>query len=199
MRSIVARPVTAGKLACEQLYLAYTTNGRMEFVMKRINNVLGKTALNAIAFSVCFHAANAQAFEVSQQPLMLVESVAPNLIFTLDDSMSMQHSHVPDGLSDPHSRRAKSSTYNALYYNPAVTYTRPKQANGTEFSTSFTSAYDNGFTGGKTVNLSNSYRVSWAASYLSRTQPTQSENPAADYEFTVSLINVSSTDHTTES
>lgn len=164
--------------------------------MKRINNVLGKTALNAIAFSVCFHAANAQAFEVSQQPLMLVESVAPNLIFTLDDSMSMQHSHVPDGLSDPHSRRAKSSTYNALYYNPAVTYTRPKQANGTEFSTSFTSAYVNGFTGGTTVNLSNNYRVSWAASYVG---PTQSENPAADYQFTVSLINGSSTNHTTES
>src|SRR5690554_4781790 len=148
--------------------------------MNKIANVLGKTSFSALAFFICFQGATAQAVEVSQQPLMLVESVAPNLIFTLDDSLSMQHSYVPDGLSDPHSRRAKSSTYNALYYNPAVTYTRPKQANGSEFTTSFTSAYVNGFSGGTTVNLADSYRVSWAG-YGS---PSQAQNPSAEYRIT---------------
>src|SRR5690606_26598241 len=85
---------------------------------------------------------------------------------------------------------------NALYYNPAVTYTRPKQANGTEFSTSFTSAYVNGFTGGTTVHLSHNYLVSWAASYI---RPRQPQARAAGYQLTESLMHGSSTKHTTES
>lgn len=41
----------------------------------------------------------ATALNVSQQPLFLTQGVAPNLLFTLDDSGSMAWAYVPDGIS----------------------------------------------------------------------------------------------------
>ncbi|QIB49637.1 pilus assembly protein [Pseudomonas sp. OIL-1] len=122
------------------------------------------------------HASN---LDISQSPLMLVDSVAPNLIFTLDDSGSMEFAYAPDGLSDKNfkvngvtvcpdnsqgcrgTRRAKSSDFNPLYYNPDVNYIVPKKADGSSYSTSFTSAPWNGFTGADKINLSTSYMPVW--------------------------------------
>src|SRR5690606_13350859 len=85
----------------------------------------------------------AAALNISNIPLILSETVPPNLILTLDDSGSMRASYVPDSIeSDRTSRRIKSSTYNSMYYNPEITYLIPVKfdSNGNEngaYSTSF--------------------------------------------------------------
>jgi len=124
--------------------------------------------LSSALFSVAaLTAANAQA-AVSQAPISLTVGVAPNLIFTLDDSGSMREAYTPEAIEDlAYSRRVKSSSFNTMYYNPQITYRIPKKydENGLEsgsYSTSFTNAYYNGFKpelGG--LDLRTAYRVSW--------------------------------------
>ena len=110
----------------------------------------------------------ADALNISNVPLILNETVAPNLILTLDDSGSMREAFAPESIENARvTRRVKSSHFNSMYYNPSISYVIPKKynSNGIEdgsYTTSFTNAYYNGFQpnlGG--INLADSYRVSW--------------------------------------
>lgn len=104
---------------------------------------------------------------VSQAPLSLTEGVAPNLIVTIDESTSMDSAYVPDGLGHTGERRFRANTFNAMAYNPAITYKIPPsfQRNGDEksLSTSFDSAYYNGFKpkSGEAKNLASDYSVAY--------------------------------------
>ncbi len=126
---------------------------------------------------------NATALNLSQVPLFLTEGVAPNIMVTIDNSGSMKWAFAPDTMNPSSgstyygytadqirtSRRAKSSTFNPLYYNPAVTYDPPYTVSysdgtvtSTPMSTSFTAAYVNGFKSARgSLNLSTGYMVSW--------------------------------------
>jgi type IV pilus assembly protein PilY1 len=113
--------------------------------------------------------ASSAPLNLADTPLYLSTPVIPNVIMTLDDSLSMSHAHVPDALG--HSaggnnilsqRRYKSNFYNALYYSPFVTYPIPTRSDGTTYSTSFTAAYVNGLDSSKgSINLSNNYSVTF--------------------------------------
>lgn len=124
--------------------------------------------------------AGASNLTISQQPLFLSTGVDPNIIVTLDNSNSMKWGFIPDSLGYSANnlratRRVKSSTFNPLYYNPAVTYAVPKKvtfgnggltvadypvSSGNGFD--FTKVYVNGFRpGAGTVDLSKDYRVAW--------------------------------------
>ncbi|MEB3735074.1 hypothetical protein ULF88_15520 [Halopseudomonas pachastrellae] len=96
----------------------------------KTHKTFSKTVLSCLAFSLYLHAGVANAnLDVSQQPLMLVDSVAPNLIFTIDDSGSMKRSHVPDTIADDNTmrtKRVKSAEFNPAYYDPDTTYIIPK-------------------------------------------------------------------------
>ncbi len=131
--------------------------------------------LSSALFSVAaLTAANAQA-AVSQAPISLTVGVAPNLIFTLDNSGSMRWAFVPDSAGRENSgngnlrntRRGKSHHANPMYYNPDIAYILPvktdQNGNATPYSTSFTAAHQNGFYPERndTVNLSDNYKVSW--------------------------------------
>lgn len=60
----------------------------------------------------------------------------------------------------PDTNQYKSSTFNPLAYNPSVTYTAPYTATGTQYTTSFTAAYVNGFdTSNGYINLSTGYEA----------------------------------------
>ncbi len=119
-------------------------------------------------------AAQAAALNLSQQPLFLTNSVGPNLFVTLDNSTSMQMAVVPDASNTDAirpTRRAKSAAFNSLYYNPAISYPAPYAVSysstggltRTRLSTSFTSAYVNGYRSSLgSVNLATDYRVSWS-------------------------------------
>lgn len=102
---------------------------------------------------------------ISDTPLFLTVSVPPNIVLTLDDSGSMRRAFVPENcLADTSdcdhldNRYEKSAYRNLIYYNPSVKYSAPKNAAGTFLTTTFTSAYRNGFdTAFGTRNLSNGY------------------------------------------
>lgn len=138
---------------------------------------------------------------ISQVPMMLVESVPPNLILTLDDSGSMIYAFSPDDISERRaSRRAKSAIFNTMYYNPAVTYRIPPKimadgavSTGT-YAVSFTSAPNNGFhpdlAASGVVDLSQDYKAAWSyrpgtdrgTDYgVSSSDSRLAENPAIDF------------------
>jgi len=108
---------------------------------------------------------------LADTPLFLGTPIAPNLVITLDDSLSMPAASVPDSINnDDATKRFKSSYYNALYYNPTVQYTPPPKYNGQTCTldatnpatcypnVSFTAVPINGFatTKGTTTSLSTS-------------------------------------------
>ena len=121
----------------------------------------------AIGLALPAHAA------ISQQPLSLTEGVSPNLLVTLDDSGSMIWAYAPDAIEDYKTRPAgRSNAFNAMYYNPDVTYEVPKQVSFsdgniivTDYPTpSFTKAFWNGFdlkTSWAEFDLSTEYKVQW--------------------------------------
>lgn len=137
---------------------------------------------------------------VSQSPLSLTVGVPPNMALTLDDSGSMRWAFAPDAINDIHAtRRAKSSDFNPLYFNPNITYDAPIVFNtsGTEqpLSTSYTAALLNGYKSSYgSINLSNNYKFTWsydllssqATSYgYSNTSNRLGENPSADFSASV--------------
>lgn len=111
-------------------------------------------------------AGNAQAVstDLATEPLANASSAAakPNVMFTLDDSGSMNWSFAPDTTYNfqDYDYGAVASQCNPIYYNPNVTYKPPVKADGSSYpDSSFTAAWKNGFdTSDGTVNLSNNFR-----------------------------------------
>ena len=79
-------------------------------------------------------------------------NVLPNLMFTLDDSGSMDSNYLPDWANDSVCKSTsgtynsacanqppyRSSDFNAIYYNPAIRYTPAMNADGTSKSSQTT-------------------------------------------------------------
>jgi len=90
-------------------------------------------------------------------------TVKPNMLLVLDNSGSMNWDHMPDDTSDGGSSvpfaygyyGIRSSQCNEVYYDPAITYLPPLNADKTSFANApFTAAWTNGFSiGAGTVNL----------------------------------------------
>ncbi|MFK4073950.1 pilus assembly protein [Ectopseudomonas khazarica] len=156
-----------------------------------------KTALSsALVTAILMAAQSTQAagLTIGQEPLFLTEGVAPNLLVTLDDSGSMNSAYAPDGISGRSTtRRFRSSDYNPMYYNPNTTYARPKDVtfnsrtgliSATEYTTSYTQAYINGFKPNLgSVNLSNGYFVTRSHTPNSSSQ-SLAEHPSSDFSRT---------------
>lgn len=155
---------------------------------------LGKSILSGVLCAGVLTAsmgsqANTQQ-EVSQVPLNLSEGVPPNIIVTIDDSTSMDRAYVPDGLGATGNRRFRANSFNAMYYNPAVTYKLPPsfKKDGSEkiLSTSFSNAYLNGFRpdSDERSNLNANYYVATSveirSSGTTRVMPTI-YNPVYDF------------------
>lgn len=126
----------------------------------------------------------ADQLELTDTPLFLTVTVPPNLVLTLDDSGSMSRAFTPDLCGNPDDicdsnpdsnldpRYVKSAYFNPIYYDPTKTYRPPLNVTGAELSTSFTSAYINGFkTSSGSVNLETNYRPS-AGLYLNANTTT---------------------------
>lgn len=124
-----------------------------------------KWAVKIGGLALCAAGSAHAAIGVSDGPLFLNVAVDPNIVVTLDDSGSMAWSYVPDALDDNalrEKKRMRSSTFNALYYNPLVRYLPAKNSVGVSYANStFTAAWINGLDATKgTVNLSNNYMAS---------------------------------------
>jgi type IV pilus assembly protein PilY1 len=99
-------------------------------------------ALLSFSFQLQAHAA-----DISNIPLATQASatVRANLMFIMDDSLSMDSEYVPDN-ADYSNLCFGSSQTNAIFYNPNVVYTPPLKADGTSFAdASFTAAKEDGY------------------------------------------------------
>ncbi|HSO44914.1 MAG TPA: hypothetical protein VLQ47_05275, partial [Rhodoferax sp.] len=158
------------------------------------------------------HAQAVDPIALPSAPLYLAGGVAPNLVVTLDDSGSMAWGFVPDSMGDNarvtsacgHSifsgydgsetkRYFLSGDYNAQYYNPSTTYLPPLKSDGTPYTTSYGSAYTNGFdTSSTTVNLASAYQPSFG--FQPKSNQCYARHPAldsgADKQFSSDTVNV---------
>ena len=110
--------------------------------------------------------AYAASLAISQVPLYLGGTVEPNIMFVLDDSGSMDWSFMPDEIYSYHNtKRAKSSYYNKIYYDPTATYLPPLDQDGVSLgNSSFTAAWKDGYSTSRatnTVDLRTSFRPTW--------------------------------------
>lgn len=101
---------------------------------------LSSSRLALLALLGAAGVASASNLNIGQQPLFLTTGVDPNIIVTLDNSNSMKWGFIPDSLGYSANnlratRRVKSSAFNAMYYNPAVTYAVPKKVTFSNGST----------------------------------------------------------------
>ncbi|MDP3699919.1 MAG: PilC/PilY family type IV pilus protein [Hylemonella sp.] len=119
--------------------------------------------------------AHAQVTDIATLPVFSstppTVEVKPNVMFILDDSGSMEWTHMPDQADDFAGRYGFASSHcNGIYYNPNTTYTPPVDAAGTSYPNQvFTAAAVDGYgliSG--TVDLS----VSFRAAVSSRVQKT---------------------------
>lgn len=170
-----------------------------------------RVAASALSFGLLIlgtQQAIATQLNISQKPLVLSDSVAPNVILTLDDSGSMSLAVVPDAMgnndAERQSRRLKSAHYNPMYYDPSITYRLPFKLNndGTlanpGYNTTFTSAYHNGFvTARGAIDLSNNY-IAFTSYNLAggrgntfghtSTNTRLAENPPIDFLYNANLV-----------
>ncbi|MBI5908278.1 MAG: hypothetical protein HY853_06845, partial [Burkholderiales bacterium] len=125
-------------------------------------------------------AAHAALTDLADNPLASSSStqVKANILFTLDDSGSMNWEFMPDRLgwiagsgyaTDNQNKVGfRNNQCNLVYYNPAITYVVPKTSTGGDVNggspTTFTAAYYDGFysydsTSSTATNLSTSFKA----------------------------------------
>src|SRR5262245_55968163 len=115
-------------------------------------------ALKALAAAVALASGLAYAAQTDLATVPLQTSVTntvrPNLLFTLDESGSMQSEYIPDYVNDSGFCRSgnpggspstnacdigdvpfSANAFNGIYYNPLITYTPPVKWDGTSFPT----------------------------------------------------------------
>jgi type IV pilus assembly protein PilY1 len=130
----------------------------------RANSLSLALATGLVTFLACMPAISGIA--ITDIPLQSSSPAPPNIMLILDDSGSMGSTFIapPDigGDSEPTTNAPDigQETYarNSIYYNPAVTYTRWKDATGADFpDVTYTTAWSSTtLASGGTINLSNS-------------------------------------------
>lgn len=107
--------------------------------------------------------AGAASLDLSRVPPSLNASVAPNILISLDDSGSMAWGHMPSPTQTSPGTNCNwyNPASNTMYFNPALDYSPPLRADGTQYPNArFVAAWVDGLnTGYGTVNLSTNYRV----------------------------------------
>ncbi|MCP5228670.1 PilC/PilY family type IV pilus protein [Accumulibacter sp.] len=124
-------------------------------------------SLSLITLLLLAGGAHAATTQLATSPLSGASSVdiAPNILFVLDDSASMDWDYLPDwaGLYSE-LYRSRNAAFNGIAYNPGVTYTPPKyfDVNGA-VDTSTYPAQTTGNTSGWTAVRNDGYRVQSAS------------------------------------
>src|SRR4030066_68550 len=93
--------------------------------IKKLSVTLGLSLL-----LLCLGQNNARALTLPDVPLSVFSTVEHNVLLTFDDSGSMTWGFLPDTISgNSATKRACSSAFNGMAYNPSVTYTPPPDRN----------------------------------------------------------------------
>jgi len=133
----------------------------MASTSRQLLHIIGGACVVVFALLRPIHAAQV---ELSDVPLYVLEGVGPNIILTMDDSGSMYWSFMPDGVFwQAATKRAKSSAYNRIYYDPSINYMPPVDQDGASLGdATFTAAWNDGFNKADcAINLSVNYRPTW--------------------------------------
>ncbi|MEJ2388842.1 MAG: hypothetical protein P8Y27_16515 [Chromatiaceae bacterium] len=113
------------------------------------------------------------AIDLADAPPFLLRGVPPNLVLTLDDAGDTGFGYLPDDLplaDQPDilvTRRAASSDFNPLYYDPQIRYAPANNRSGlpvqgSDGNATFTSAWrDVFFSDACRVNLATDYVAVW--------------------------------------
>jgi len=106
-----------------------------------------RLALFLAGACVSVTAAAQQQLSLFDVPPYISEAADPNLVITFDNSSSMYWGFAPDEVGANHAlMAAKSSHYNTLYYDPAVTYMPAYRADKSRYPRAdFTAALTNPF------------------------------------------------------
>ncbi len=132
--------------------------------------------------------------DLAQAPInfLLAAPVKPNIYFILDDSGSMQWSFLGDEVVAQQYQNAvgyRSSMCNKIYYNPAIRYPVPVNADGSEYPQQnfFAALYDGFQPGSISINLSNEF-MAW------RTDSTKPPVPSgtSDISYRIDCANAAS-------
>lgn len=127
------------------------------------------------------------AADIANNPLatQAAATVRANMMFIMDDSLSMASDYVPDNANYGNLCFGSSQT-NAIFYNPAVVYTPPLRADGTSFpNAAFNAAKDDGYSSSSgTTNLSNVNNLTTPSTQVRATSPTNSKFYYATYTAT---------------
>jgi len=162
---------------------------------------LTKSLLSTLGFMLYFSgtlSASAAALNVSQKPLILTETVPPNMLLTLDESGSMSWGYVPDSVESSVisgsyiTRLYAANAFNPMYYTPDTKYVIPpffdESGNEVQLSTQFTKAPINGFRPGDgTLDLSDYYRPTGKEYRMPSGSHNRLNGPADDFRVTKSL------------
>jgi type IV pilus assembly protein PilY1 len=122
---------------------------------------LAQRLLGSALVAACFAAppALAQLTDIANAPISsaATTTIPPNVMFILDASGSMDGEFSPDEMGSYDDKASYASHLcNQIYYNPAVKYLVPKQADGTDFPTaSFTAADNDGFLSSSSIYTGN--------------------------------------------
>ena len=121
----------------------------------------------AIAFLLASNTALAAPlnFDISDIPLDIQEGVAPNIIYTLDDSGSMRREYLPQTLNDDGiqgTARGFSALVNQIYYNPTIQYMPAVNEYGVSLgNASPTAAWRDGLRRTGSVDLTSNFQQQW--------------------------------------
>jgi len=109
--------------------------------------------------------------DLADVPISTQNRVAPNLLFTLDNSTSMQLGYIvrdakstqesgQQRISYAHRNCYKSASYNRMYYDPTLTYYPGKRADGSPYpNINFNAAWEDGY------DITATYSVTGAGTY----------------------------------
>ena len=93
--------------------------------------------------------AQAATVDLANVPMVagVSKTIPPNIYFIMDDSGSMADDFMPDNVSGNKSKYCfRNFGHNKIYYNPAITYVAPVNADGTSFADSnYNAAKTDGF------------------------------------------------------
>jgi len=142
-----------------------------------MKKTLHEAQLSFISLATLFFLSNSAwgVVDISTQPLLVAEPLAPNIVYIIDDSGSMNRDDLPDSsacssssggddenvvrmdtgrLNASKSARCQSPDYNQLYYNPNITYTAPVNAAATTLGNStYSGAWRNGYASTRSTQI----------------------------------------------
>ncbi len=126
---------------------------------------------------------------IPDEPLTTANRVAPNILFILDDSGSMESTYMPDSVPATSTPNVARLAYprNTLSYNPAVVYQPWTQANGNRMTggTGYAAAYSDLSLASGSIDLGKAVQTFYVPKDITNTAAAYLGNGANYYRYQI--------------